>query len=144
LFRQRAWRGGQWSRRSATATGLLTNKLTYQLGEPRRGDIVMFRYPLKPERTFVMRVVAEEYDEVRIAGGHVYRNGFAADESFVAAENRDAADWGPEVVPEGYYFVLGDRRNASSDSRHWGFVPKKYILGRVAYRYWPIRSARRF
>jgi signal peptidase I len=74
----------------------------------------------------------------------VYRNDVPVDESFVPAEYRTRKDWGPQVVPEGYYFVMGDHRNNSSDSRHWGFVPKKYILGKVQYRWWPLSAARVF
>jgi signal peptidase I len=89
-------------------------------------------------------VIAEEGAEVRIVGGRVYCNDVALDESFVPAEFRSHVTWGPEVVPEGYYFVLGDRRNNSSDSRHWGSVPKKYILGRVQYRWWPVSKTTSF
>ncbi len=59
-------------------------------------------------------------------------------------EYRSHDDWGPQVIPEGYYFVMGDHRNNSSDSRHWGFVPKKYIIGKVQLRWWPVPSGRVF
>ena len=123
---------------------LLVNKLAYQLRDPRRGDIVMLYYPLNPEKKFVKRVVAEEGDQVRIVRGQVYLNDVPLSESFVTTAARSHEDWGPQVVPEGYYFVMGDKRNNSSDSRHWGFVPKKYVLGRVQCRWWPIGSARCF
>jgi signal peptidase I len=123
---------------------LIVNKLVYRLGEPRRGEIVMLLYPLRPERTFVKRVVAEEGDQVRIIDGRVYVNDVAMTDSFVTPEYRSHDTWGPQVVPEGYYFVMGDHRNNSLDSRHWGFVPKKYILGRVQWRWWPFSAARAF
>ena len=123
---------------------LIVSKMTYHWRDPRRGDIVMLRYPRKPEKSFVKRVVAEEGDEVRIAGGRVYCNDVVLDEPFIPAEFRSHDNWGPQVVPEGYYFVLGDRRNNSADSRHWGYVPKKYILGRVRYRWWPVSEATSF
>ena len=65
-------------------------------------------------------------------------------DDYVAAEYRSHDDWGPQVIPEGYYFVMGDHRNNSSDSRHWGMVPKKYIIGKVQLRWWPVPTARVF
>jgi signal peptidase I len=123
---------------------LIVNKLAYRLGEPRVGDIVMLYYPLNPNKSFVKRVIAEEGDQVRVVDGRVYRNDVPMDDAFVPAEYRSHDDWGPQVVPEGYYFVMGDHRNNSSDSRHWGWVPKKYIIGKVQLRWWPIPEARIF
>jgi signal peptidase I len=123
---------------------LIVNKLAYRLGEPHVGDIVMLYYPLNPEKSFVKRVIAEEGDQVRVVDGRVYRNDVPMDDAFVPAEYRSHDDWGPQVVPEGYYFVMGDHRNNSSDSRHWGFVPKKYIIGKVQLRWWPLPEARVF
>jgi signal peptidase I len=123
---------------------LIVNKLAYQTDEPRIGDIVMLYYPLRPEKTFVKRVVAGEGDQVRIVKGTVYRNDVRMDDSFVPPDFRSQDTWGPQVVPEGYYFVMGDHRNNSSDSRHWGFVPKKYIIGRVQFRWWPPGRAGKF
>jgi len=111
---------------------VLVNKLAYRMGEPRVGDVVMFYYPLRPERAFVQRVMAAEGDQIRIVDGQVYRNDVLMNDSFVSPDYRSRDDWGPQVVPEGYYFVMGDHRRNSSDSRHWGFVPKRYIIGRVA------------
>jgi signal peptidase I len=123
---------------------VLVNKFVYERSDPQPGDIVMLRFPLKPERLFVKRVVAAENNLVRIVAGRVFVNDRPIDDSYVPAEYRDRNDWGPEVVPQGYYFVMGDHRRNSSDSRHWGFVPKKYILGRVLYRWWPFDTARSF
>ena len=104
---------------------LIVNKLAYRIGDPQVGDIVMLYYPLKPEKSFVKRVIAEEGDQVRIVDGRVFRNDVPLDDSFVPQEYRSHDDWGPQVIPEGYYFVMGDHRNNSSDSRHWGFVPEE-------------------
>jgi signal peptidase I len=123
---------------------LIVNKLAYRLHDPQVGDIVMLYYPLRPEKSFVKRVIAEEGDNVRIVDGRVYRNEVPLDDSFVPPEYRSHDDWGPQVIPEGYYFVMGDHRNNSSDSRHWGFVPKKYIIGKVQLRWWPLAHARIF
>ena len=123
---------------------LIVNKLAYRLGEPHVGDIVMLYYPLNPNKSFVKRVIAEEGDQVRVVDGRVFRNDVPMDDTFVPTEYRSHDDWGPQVVPEGYYFVMGDHRNNSSDSRHWGWVPKKYIIGKVQLRWWPIPHARIF
>jgi signal peptidase I len=123
---------------------LIVNKLVYRIGEPRRGDIVMLYYPLNPDKSFVKRVIAEEGDTVRIVDGRVYVNDVPLRDDYVPVEFRSHDDWGPQVIPEGYYFVMGDHRNNSSDSRHWGMVPKKYIIGKVQLRWWPIPTARIF
>ncbi len=123
---------------------LIVNKLAYRIGEPRIGDIVMLHYPNNPSKSFVKRVIGAEGDQVRIVDGKVYNSDVLMDDTFVPAEFRSHDDWGPQVIPEGYYFVMGDHRNNSSDSRHWGFVPKKYIIGRVQLRWWPVPAARTF
>ena len=125
---------------------LIVNKFAYlsAIGEPKIGDIVMLYYPNKPEKSFVKRVIAREDQTVRIVDGKVYVDDVLMDDSFVPPEYRSHDDWGPEMVPEGYYFVMGDHRNNSSDSRHWRFVPKKYIIGRVQLRWWPLPDARIF
>jgi signal peptidase I len=123
---------------------LIVNKLVYELGDPRPGDIVMLYYPLNPEKMFVKRVIAREGDVVRIVDGHVYVNDVPLHDDYVPEEFRSHDDWGPTVIQQGYYFVMGDHRNNSSDSRHWGQVPKKYIVGKVKLRWWPLQDARIF
>ena len=123
---------------------LIVNKLVYELGDPRPGDIVMLYYPLNPEKMFVKRVIAREGDTVRIVDGRVYVNDIPLQDDYVPAEFRSHDDWGPQAIPEGYDFVMGDHRNNSSDSRHWGMVPKKYIIGKVQVRWWPVPTARVF
>ena len=120
---------------------LIVNKLAYRLGEPHTGDVVMLNYPNDPSKSFVKRVIAKEGDQVRIVGGKVYRNDVLLDDSFVPPDFRSHEDWGPQVIPEGYYFVMGDHR---SNSRIWGYVPKNYIIGKVQLRWWPVAHARVF
>jgi signal peptidase I len=123
---------------------LIVNKFAYRIGSPQIGDIVMLYYPLNPDKSFVKRVMAEPGDQVKIIDGKVYRNDVLMDDAFVPSEFKSHDDWGPKVIDEGYYFVMGDHRNNSSDSRHWGLVPKKYIIGRVQLRWWPVPEARTF
>ena len=123
---------------------LIVNKLVYRLSSPRRSDIVMLYYPLNPDKSFVKRVIAEEGDQVRIVDGRVFVNDVPVQDDYVPTEYRSHDDWGPQVIPEGYDFVMGDHRNNSSDSRHWGMVPKKYIIGKVQIRWWPVPQARVF
>jgi signal peptidase I len=123
---------------------LIVNKLVYRIGDPRRGDIVMLYYPVDPSKSFVKRVIAEEGDQVRIIEGRVYVNDVPLQDDYVPTEFRSHDDYGPKTIDPGYYFVMGDHRNNSSDSRTWGYVPKKYIIGKVQLRWWPVPTAKVF
>src|SRR4029077_38096 len=123
---------------------LIVNKLVYEIGDPRPGDIVMLYYPVDPQKMFVKRVIAKEGDTVRIVDGRVYVNDIPFPDDYVTDEFRSHDDLVPTTVQQGYYFVMGDHRNNSSDSRNWGQVPKKYIVGKVKLRWWPIQDARIF
>jgi signal peptidase I len=123
---------------------LIVNKLGYRLHKPAIGDIVMLYYPLDPDKSFVKRVVAEPGDSIKSVDGHVYRNDVLLRDDFIPEEYRSHDTWGPEVVREGFYYVMGDHRNNSSDSRAWGLVPEKYIIGKVELRWWPVNKARIF
>jgi signal peptidase I len=123
---------------------LVVNKLAYQVHDPEVGDVVMLLHPNNPGQSLVKRVVAAPGDTVAFREGVVVRNGVAADEDFVAVDLRSFEDRAPIVIPDGFYFVLGDHRNNSSDSRAFGPVPKKYILGRIQIRWWPFADARSF
>jgi signal peptidase I len=122
---------------------LIVNKLVYELGDPLPATSSCSTTPSIP-KMFVKRVIAKEGDTVRIVDGRVYVNDQPLHDDYVPAEFRSHDDFGPEVVKQGYYFVMGDHRNNSSDSRNWGPVPKKYIVGKVKIRWWPLQDARIF
>ena len=120
---------------------LIVNKAIYRFFEdPQPGDIVMHYYPADPDKSFVKRIIAEAGDTVRIEDGAVYVNEVPFPDA-IPPEFRSHEDYGPEVVQDAYYFVMGDHRNNSSDSRTWGQVPKKYIVGKVQLRWWPLADA---
>ena len=129
---------------------LIVNKLAYRIGEPRRGDIVMLYYPLNPDKSFVKRIVAGPGESIRSANGHLFRTDqegheYPLRDDFIPDMYKSTTDtWGPTLLPSAYYFVMGDHRNNSSDSRTWGFVPEKYIIGKVELRWWPVNTARIF
>jgi signal peptidase I len=117
---------------------VVVNKLAYIGASPKRGDIVMLRYPRDRHKLFVKRVIAQGGDTLRIDQGRVYVNGEAVpDETYVPAEFRSHEDVQEHVVTGGHYYVIGDHRNNSSDSRHWGEVPEADVLGRVSVRWGP-------
>jgi signal peptidase I len=122
---------------------IFINKFTYRLnlGDIQRGDTVVFWYPRDTTKSYIKRVIGLPGDRVRIVDGQVYVNGSALNELYVAESFRDSSTWsgGEEVVvPPGDYFVLGDHRNSSSDSRAWGYVPRDNIYGKAVFVYWPL------
>lgn len=123
---------------------LIVDKLSYILGSPRPGDVVMLRYPAEPSTMYVKRVIATPGDRVESVDGTVFVNGIAMADDYVAPQNRSHDDFGPEIVKPGYYFVMGDHRNDSADSRVFGQVPAKYIVGKVKLRWWPLNDAKLF
>ena len=120
---------------------LIVNKAIYKFfDDPQPGDIVMHYYPVDPDKSFVKRIIAEAGDTVRIEDGQVYVNEVLFPVA-IPSEFQSREDYGPEVVQDAYYFVMGDHRKSSSDSRSWGQVPKKYIVGKVQFRWWPLTEA---
>lgn len=103
---------------------------------PRRGEVVVFHFPLVPSRDFVKRVIGEPGDLVEIRRGQVFLNGEPLQEPYV--RNPDGGSMSPVTVPPDEYFVLGDNRRASNDSRNWGTVPAENIVGRAWINYWPL------
>jgi signal peptidase I len=121
---------------------IFINKFTYHfgLGAIERGDMVVFWYPLDPTKSYIKRVIGIPGDRVRIDAGQVYVNGEALVENYVPESYRDNVSWKgkSDVVPAGEYFVLGDHRSSSSDSRTWGFVEREKIYGKAVFVYWPL------
>lgn len=122
---------------------IFINKFTYRfgLGEIERGDTVVFWYPQDVSKSYIKRVIGVPGDRIRVDGGQVYVNGAALAENYVPPDERDYSSWreGQEqIVPAGKYFVLGDHRNQSSDSRMWGYVPRENIYGKAVFVYWPL------
>lgn len=107
----------------------------YPFGGPQRGDIIVFRYPGRPDRDFIKRVIALPGDQVQIERGRVYINGEVLQEDYIRALPTYSLP--PQKVPEGNYFVLGDNRPNSSDSHIWGFVPEANVIGKAWVSYWP-------
>jgi signal peptidase I len=123
---------------------LIVDKLAYRIGNPTPGDIVMFYAPAGRGQIFVKRIVAQPGDLVRIQAGRVFINDRLLNDPYVIAPFRSHENWGPYRVPDGYFVVMGDHRNRSSDSRHWGPVPRDAIIGKVHARWWPIAQASLF
>jgi signal peptidase I len=118
-------------------------KLGYRLGPVRRGDVAVFWYPLDPSISYIKRVIGLPGDRIEIRGGKLYVNGDPWREPYLLARFRDQEDLAPFDVRAGHYFVLGDHRNGSNDSRAWGDVPQRYIYGKAVFRFWPLNRVGR-
>jgi len=121
---------------------LLADKVTYRLRDPKRGDVVVFQAPNAPNEEYIKRIIGLPGETVKVEGGRVYISGKLLNEPYIkstlATLSGNFAKEGLEIkIPSDYYFVLGDNRPASSDSRAWGFVPISSINGRAWVVYWP-------
>ena len=119
---------------------IFINKLVYRWESISRGDIVVFRYPRDPRKSFIKRVIALPGDRVRISYGHVYVNGKLLQEDYVPEEFLDTRSYPDTPIPEHSFFVLGDHRSMSNDSREFGPVPRSYIYGKAVFGYWPMEK----
>ena len=118
---------------------IFINKFIYRFEPIERGDVIVFRFPGTPTRSYIKRVVGLPGETVRMVAGQVFVNGRKIEEPYVLAHFRDQQSQGPVVVPPGAFFVLGDHRNSSNDSRMWGTVPRSYIYGKAVLSYWPLQ-----
>jgi signal peptidase I len=122
---------------------IFVNKLIYY-GVPKlqRGDIVVFWYPNDPSKNYIKRVVGLPGETVEVREGRVIINNVELDEPYLDPHlNVAHMSLQPTIVKDHYYFVMGDNRDNSSDSRYWGLVPEKYIYGKALFRYWPLADA---
>jgi signal peptidase I len=117
-----------------TGEFVIVNKVSYKIGDPERGDIIVFHYPRNPEQEYIKRVIGLPGDEVEIRNGEVLVNGQILDEPYIKASPAYPGTW---LVPENSLFVLGDNRNNSSDSHNWGEVPLDLVIGKAIFIYWP-------
>jgi signal peptidase I len=113
---------------------------TFHVRAPKRGDIVIFRFPEDPRVDYIKRVIGLPGEKVAVHGGEVFVDGTPLSEKFTAEP--PYYDMEEETVPEGMYFVLGDNRNSSRDSHIWGFVPTKNLVGEALFIYWPVQRAK--
>jgi signal peptidase I len=114
------------------------NKFVYRLEPIQRGDVVVFRYPRDTSKSYIKRIIAVPGDRVQIEDGLVYVNGQQIAESYVPQMYEDVRSYPLTVVPRHCYFVLGDHRNLSNDSRDFGPVDERYIYGKAVFGYWPV------
>ena len=117
---------------------IFINKFVYRFEGIDRGDTVVFWYPGDPTKSYIKRVIGIPGDRVEVDRGTVIINGHALDESYVPPEFRDSSSMTARQVPSNEYFVLGDHRSSSNDSRAWGMVPRRYIYGKAVFVYWPL------
>jgi signal peptidase I len=120
---------------------LFINKFVYSFSAIERGDVVVFHYPRDPEKSYIKRVIALPGDRLRIDHGTVWLNGKPLRESYVPEEYRDSRTMAEMVVPEDAFFMMGDHRSISSDSREFGPVERSLIYGKAVFVYWPARDA---
>ena len=120
---------------------LVINKFAYHFTEIHRGDVVVFRYPHDETKSYIKRVIALPGDDLKIDHGVVSVNGKDLQEPYVPAMYQDDRSQPEMTVPDGEYFVMGDHRSISSDSREFGPVPRNLIYGRAEFVYWPVDQA---
>ncbi|MGH9865293.1 MAG: signal peptidase I [Candidatus Acidiferrales bacterium] len=117
---------------------IFINKFVYQMEPIERGDIVVFHYPRDPSKSYIKRVIGVAGDHIQIVDGLVYVNGHGLTEPYVPFTFSDRRSMHEMTVPRDSYFVLGDHRNMSNDSREFGPVERQYIYGKAVFVYWPV------
>jgi signal peptidase I len=113
---------------------VVVNRMSYRLGNPHRGDIIVFHFPRNPAEEYIKRIIGLPGDVIEVVNGSVFVNGQPLDENYLDVKINYTGKW---EVPSGQLFVLGDNRNNSSDSHDWGTVPMDYVVGKALMVYWP-------
>jgi len=119
---------------------IFVNKFVYRWEAIQRGDIIVFRYPRDPSKSYIKRVIGVAGDRIHIENGQVFVNDEALEEDYVPSEYADARSYAEMTVPVNSYFVLGDHRTMSNDSRDFGPVNERYIYGKAVFGYWPMEK----
>lgn len=119
---------------------IFINKYVYRFEPIHRGDVVVFWYPLDRSMSFIKRVIGLPGDTVDIRAGELYVNGKHVMEPYVPSRYFDDSSYGPITIPPDEYFVMGDHRDSSNDSRIFGPVPRKFIYGKAVFAYWPFNE----
>jgi signal peptidase I len=117
---------------------IFINKFVYRFEPIDRGDVVVFWYPLDRSKSFIKRVIGLPGDAIEIRSGHLYLNGKELPEPYVPASYLDGSSYTIRKIPPDEYFVMGDHRDSSNDSRMFGTVPRDYIYGKAVFAYWPV------
>lgn len=117
---------------------VLVSKFIYRFTKPKQGDVIVFEYPLDPSVDYIKRVIAVDGQKFEIRDGKSYLDGKMLKEDYLPNKSGLSSDFEPVIVPKDKLFVMGDNRNNSADSRVWGMLPKKNVLGRAFVIYWPI------
>jgi signal peptidase I len=118
----------------------LVNKVSYLFQSPERGDVIVFHYPKDTTQDYIKRIIGLPGDTIRTDQTHVWVDGVQLNEPYIAAPFNPDVGQNTWKVPPGDYFVLGDNRPVSDDSRYWGFVPKNLIVGKAMLVYWPVSN----
>lgn len=127
---------------------ILVNKFIYNFREPKRGDIIVFKYPGDEKKDFIKRLIATEGESLEIKNGDVYINDERVEDPFIIRQFHyyNKAPFGGEnakiIVPKRSFYVMGDNSASSRDSRYWGFVPEKNLIGKAFFLYWPLNRIR--
>jgi signal peptidase I len=119
---------------------LFINKFVYHIESIQRGDVVVFHYPRDPEKSYIKRVIGLPGDRIWIDRGSVWVNGVPLRENYVPERYRDSRPMAEMVVPDDSYFMMGDHRSISSDSREFGPVERDLVYGKAVFVYWPARD----
>ncbi|HCS78327.1 TPA: signal peptidase I [Patescibacteria group bacterium] len=125
---------------------ILTNKFVYKFEDPHRGDVIVFKSPQNPDIDFIKRIIGTPGDHVKLQNNHFYVNNQLLGELYIADElytyyGNFLKEGAEIIIPQDYYFVVGDNRPRSSDSREWGPIDKSAIIGKSQFRYWPLNRA---